>query len=494
MAREEFSTRCRDAPGEKGRAVFRFPRLKGPPWVVRGEKRSFSFARAGLEWGMDSERSGILRWLTSLFYPISVLGQCHVYKFSAKREAFGAGVFDGSAVSWKNPGMIPKPLQFKILKIGRGRASGAAPRAGVMSLKKHPWAGGEGVFEVETPTFMPVGTVGSVKSVSTRELKEIGAQVVLGNTYHLYLRPGHERMERLGGLQKFMNWNGPILTDSGGFQVFSLSGLNKITDQGVTFQSHLDGSRHHFTPVLSMEIQRALGSNIVMAFDQCPPFPAGRDFILKAMERTLNWARIGLDVELNPHQARFGIFQGGLDVELRKKSIQDLSMLPFDGFALGGFAIGEPMPLMHSVVEQVAPCMPEEKPRYLMGVGRPEDLIECVRSGIDMFDCVMPTRNARNGQLFTSLGRVNIKNARYQDDDRPLDPNCGCQTCTGYSRAYLRHLFVAGEMLSARLNTIHNLHFYLNLMRQMRVAILEDSFDSWADDFYSKFNSKQLTS
>ncbi len=349
-------------------------------------------------------------------------------------------------------------------------------------------------FEIETPTFMPVGTVGSVKSVSTRELREMGAQVILGNTYHLYLRPGHQRVERFGDLQKFMHWDGPILTDSGGFQVFSLAGLNKITDQGVTFQSHIDGSKHHFTPELSMEIQRALGSNIVMAFDQCPPFPATAEFVSTAMKRTLAWAKRGLEVPLKDHQARFGIFQGGLDLELRRKSISDLSGLPFDGFALGGFAIGEPMEMMHQLVRHVAPLMPAEKPRYLMGVGRPEDLVEAVRAGVDMFDCVMPTRNARNGQLFTSRGRINIKNARYMDDDSPLDPDCVCETCRDYTKAYLRHLFVAGEMLSARLNTIHNLHFYLNLMRQMREAIRADRFAEWAENFYSKFQVKQLPS
>jgi queuine tRNA-ribosyltransferase len=349
-------------------------------------------------------------------------------------------------------------------------------------------------FEIETPTFMPVGTVGSVKATSTTELRTMGAQIILGNTYHLYLRPGHQRVERLGELQKFMHWDGPMLTDSGGFQVFSLSGLNKITDKGVTFQSHLDGSKHHFTPELSMEIQKALGSNIVMAFDQCPPFPATPEFVQTAMRRTLDWAQKGLAVPLKDHQARFGIFQGGLDVGLRAQSIRELSDLPFDGFALGGFAIGEPMEMMHQVVRHVAPLMPNHKPRYLMGVGRPEDLVESVRAGIDMFDCVMPTRNARNGQLFTSLGRVNIKNAKFADDDSPLDPNCTCETCTNYSKAYLRHLFVAGEMLSARLNTIHNLHFYLELMRQMRAAILTGDFDEWAKHFYSQFQSKQLTS
>jgi len=411
--------------------------------------------------------------------------------------------------------MKPSPLKFDVVAQETDVQGVQRARAGKLMLRKHSYAlslGGKAMppggtaseqgrspissdyFEIETPTFMPVGTVGSVKAISTKELREMGAQIILGNTYHLYLRPGADRVERLGELQKFMHWDGPMLTDSGGFQVFSLSGLNKITDKGVTFQSHLDGSRHLFTPEHSMEIQRALGSNIVMAFDQCPPFPATPEFVKDAMRRTVDWAKRGLQVPLKDHQARFGIFQGGLDVELRKKSIADIGELPFDGFALGGFAIGEPMEMMHQVVRHVAPLMPQDKPRYLMGVGRPEDLVESVRSGIDMFDCVMPTRNARNGQLFTSLGRVNIKNARYADDDTPLDPNCSCETCRDYSKAYLRHLFVAGEMLSARLNTIHNLHFYLNLMRQMRRAILANDFDAWAKNFYSQFQAKQITS
>ncbi len=413
--------------------------------------------------------------------------------------------------------MSTSPLQFEVIREIADGSGVHRARAGMLKLKKHPYAralgarampsggrsaetkasrsaGDSDYFEIETPTFMPVGTVGSVKAVSTHELRAMGAQIILGNTYHLYLRPGHERVERLGELQKFMHWDGPMLTDSGGFQVFSLSGLNKITDHGVTFQSHIDGSRHLFTPELSMEIQRALGSNIVMAFDQCPPFPATPEFVKQAMQRTVDWAKRGLEVPLKSHQARFGIFQGGLDVDLRKQSISDLSGMPFDGFALGGFAIGEPMEMMHQVVRHIAPLMPREKPRYLMGVGRPEDLVESVRAGVDMFDCVMPTRNARNGQLFTSVGRVNIKNAKYMDDDSPLDPNCSCETCRDYSKAYLRHLFVAGEMLSARLNTIHNLHFYLDLMRQMRRAILEDSFEEWSKDFYSQFQGKELTS
>jgi queuine tRNA-ribosyltransferase len=402
---------------------------------------------------------------------------------------------------------MSKPLRFEIQKalVPVSELSGeqSRARAGKIFLKKHPYAlerTAQGVrfqnstdteFVIETPTFMPVGTQGTVKGLTPQDLYAMNAQIILGNTYHLYLRPGHERVEKLGDLQKFMNWDGPILTDSGGFQVFSLAGMNKINDEGVTFQSHIDGSKHHFNAEHSMKIQRALGSNIVMAFDQCPPFPATEKFIRDAMNRTFEWAKRGLQVEMKPHQARFGIFQGSLSVDLRKESIAQLSTLPFDGFALGGFAIGEPMEMMHQVVRHVAPLMPEQKPRYLMGVGRPEDLVEAVRAGIDIFDCVMPSRNARNGQLFTSQGRINIKNQRYADDDSPLDPNCNCETCKGYSKAYLRHLFHAGEYLSGRLNTIHNLHYYINLMKQMRKAILEERFDAWAKDFYSQFNGSE---
>jgi queuine tRNA-ribosyltransferase len=340
--------------------------------------------------------------------------------------------------------------------------------------------------EVLTPSFMPVGTVGSVKGVTPGELKQMQAQVILGNTYHLYLRPGHKRVERLGELHKFMGWDGPILTDSGGFQVFSLAGLNKIDDEGVTFQSHIDGSYHRFTPELSMEIQRALASDIVMAFDQCPPYPATPEQVQAAMRRTVAWAERGLKFPLKPHQARFGIVQGGLFEELRVQSAKDITSMPFDGFAIGGLSIGETPELMQKMAYFTAPLLPRNKPRYLMGVGRPEDLVEGVRSGIDIFDCVMPTRNARNGQLFTSQGKVNIKNAKYAEDPSPLDPECGCEACTQYSKAYLRHLFICGELLSARLNTIHNLTYYLGLMRQMRTAILENRFDDWVKAFYKK--------
>jgi queuine tRNA-ribosyltransferase len=286
---------------------------------------------------------------------------------------------------------------------------------------------------------MPVGTVGTVKGITPQDLRKMDAQIILGNTYHLYLRPGHQRVERLGELQSFMGWDGPILTDSGGFQVFSLAALNKIDDEGVTFQSHLDGSRHRFTPELSMEIQRALGSDIVMAFDQCPPYPATREQVEDAMRRTVRWAERGLKFELKPHQSRFGIIQGGLYEDLRVRSAKDIGALPFDGFAIGGLSIGETPDLMQKMAYFTAPHLPVNKPRYLMGVGRPEDLVEGVRAGIDMFDCVMPTRNARNGQLFTSQGKINIKNAKYADSLEPLDPECNCEACTNSSFGPFEH-------------------------------------------------------
>ncbi len=343
--------------------------------------------------------------------------------------------------------------------------------------------------KIKTPVFMPVGTLGTVKGVTPRELHEMGAQIILGNTYHLYLRPGHARVESFGELHRFMGWNKPILTDSGGFQVFSLAGLNKIDENGVTFQSHIDGSSHRFTPELSMEIQRSLGSDIVMAFDQCPPYPATPEQVQAAMRRTVKWAERGLEVKLKGHQLRFGIIQGGLYESLRLESAKDMTALPFDGFAIGGLSIGETPELMQEMARFTAPLLPQDKPRYLMGVGRPEDLVEGVRAGIDLFDCVMPTRNARNGQLFTSFGKVNIKNARYADSKEPLDPECPCETCTQFTRGYLRHLFVCRELLSARLNTLHNLTYYIRLMAQMRAAILEERFDDWVESFYRKRRS-----
>ena len=376
--------------------------------------------------------------------------------------------------------MLSSSLKFEVQAEFEGLDGVPRARAGKIQLK-----GSQGVsHEILTPVFMPVGTAGTVKGMTPQDLTTMNAQIILGNTYHLYLRPGHTRVERLGELHRFMGWKGPILTDSGGFQVFSLAGLNKIDDEGVTFQSHLDGSSHRFTPELSMEIQKALSSDIVMAFDQCPPYPATQDEVQAAMRRTLSWAERGLNVKLKDHQARFGIFQGGLYENLRVQSARELTALPFDGFAIGGLSIGETPELMQKMAYFSAPLLPRNKPRYLMGVGRPEDLVEGVRAGIDMFDCVMPTRNARNGQLFTSRGKVNIKNAQYAESLEPLDPECPCETCTHYSRAYLRHLFMSRELLSARLNTVHNLTYYLSLMNQMRKAILDGSFEDWVKTFY----------
>lgn len=345
---------------------------------------------------------------------------------------------------------------------------------------------------IDGPQFMPVGTQATVKALTPRDLKEAGAQMILGNTYHLYMRPGHKRIERLGGLHQFMNWDGPILTDSGGFQVFSLAGIRKVKEDGVEFQSHLDGSKHFFTPELSMEIQASLGSDVVMVFDECPPYTEDKKLVAESMERTLRWAQRCRDYKLKSHQKLFGIVQGGMFVDLRLECIERLNAMGFDGYALGGLSIGEPVEMMHKVVAAVAPYLPEDKPRYLMGVGRPEDLIEGVRHGIDIFDCVMPTRNARNGQLFTSRGKVNIKNLQYAEDATPLDVNCACYTCKNFTRAYLRHLFVAGEMLSAVLNTIHNISFYLALMRALRSGISENRFDEAAREFYSHSDTQPV--
>ncbi len=380
-------------------------------------------------------------------------------------------------------------LEFEVQHSLRDEAG--TPRARACRLRLPASAAtaaatGKTHHEILTPVFMPVGTAGTVKAISPGELTQMNAQIILGNTYHLYLRPGHDRVERLGELHKFMGWDGPILTDSGGFQVFSLAGLNKIDDEGVTFQSHIDGSSHRFTPELSMDIQRKLSSNIVMAFDQCPPYPATREQVQAAMRRTLAWAKRGLDFPLKPHQTRFGIIQGGLYEDLREQSAREISGLPYDGYAIGGLSIGETPELMQKMAYHTAPLLPQDRPRYLMGVGRPQDLVEGVRAGIDMFDCVMPTRNARNGQLFTSQGKINIRNARFADDNSPLDPECPCEACTKYSRAYLRHLYVCGEMLGARLNTLHNLTYYLRLMEKMRCAILENRFDEWVKTFYQK--------
>lgn len=346
----------------------------------------------------------------------------------------------------------------------------------------------------ETPAFMPVGTQGTVKTVSPEELEGVGAQILLANTYHLYLRPGHRVVERLGGLHRFMTWPGPILTDSGGFQVYSLSRLRNISEQGVTFQSHLDGSRHFIGPQEAMAIQESLGADIIMAFDECAPYPADHAYVSKSVRLTGLWASRCLERRPAGEQALFGIVQGGIYSDLREKSARDLVSMDFDGYALGGLSVGETQEERLRVIAQTVPWLPHDKPAYLMGVGTPEDLVEGVLGGIDMFDCVMPTRNARNGTLFTSCGKLTIKNARYAEDERPVDEGCGCYTCGRYSRAYLRHLFMAREMLAYRLNTIHNLYFYLELMRQLREAIKEGRTSDFQKAFYAdqKRNHKEV--
>ena len=335
---------------------------------------------------------------------------------------------------------------------------------------------------VETPAFMPVGTQGAVKAVSPPELRACGAQMILANTYHLDLRPGHELIRELGGLHRFMSWDGPILTDSGGFQVFSMTGLRTLDEDGVSFRSHLDGSLLRLTPESSMEIQAALGSDVAMVLDECPPLPATQDVVLAAVARTTRWARRSRDAYRGPGVA-FGIVQGGTDEALREQSAAELVALDFPGYAVGGVSVGEPPEAIAQVARFTAARLPETRPRYLMGVGRPEDLIAAVDGGIDLFDCVMPTRNARNGTLFTSEGKVNIKREQYKSDPRPLDPACSCETCAGYSRAYLRHLFVSNEILASRLNTIHNLAYYQGLMKAMREAIASHTFAAFKESF-----------
>jgi queuine tRNA-ribosyltransferase len=333
---------------------------------------------------------------------------------------------------------------------------------------------------VELPTFMPVGTQATVKSLTTEEVASTGARICLGNTYHLWLRPGAELIHKLGGLHSFMRWPHTILTDSGGFQVFSLAKLRDLDDDGVTFRSHLDGSKKRLTPEEAMRVQALLGSDIAMVLDVCPKGGAERRDIEDAMRRTTAWAARSLAAPKLGAQARFAIVQGGVHVDLRKRHIEELATLPADGFAHGGFSVGEPIERMHETLAEVAPLLPKDRPRYLMGVGTPADLIRGVGAGIDMFDCVLPTRNARNGQALTWGGRVNIKQARHREDDSPLDAKCDCATCTQYSRAYLSHLTRADEMLGPRLLTLHNLHFYSSLMKAARGAIDDGRYAAWA--------------
>lgn len=337
---------------------------------------------------------------------------------------------------------------------------------------------------VETPAFMPVGTLGTVKGMTPEEVKDTGAQICLGNTFHLMLRPGTSIIQQHGDLHDFMNWDKPILTDSGGFQVFSLGELRKITEEGVTFRSPINGEKILLTPEKSMQVQHELGSDIVMIFDECTPYPATQSEARKSMELSLRWAERSKQAHEGNGAALFGIVQGGMYEELRDISLQGLTDIGFDGYAIGGLSVGEPKEDMMRILEHTAPQMPEHKPRYLMGVGKPEDLVEAVRRGIDMFDCVMPTRNARNGHLFVSNGVVKIRNAVHRTDTSPLDEKCDCYTCQNYSRAYLHHLHRTNEILGARLNTIHNLRFYQQVMSDMRNALDEGTFDDYVTEFY----------
>ncbi|GMU92892.1 MAG: queuine tRNA-ribosyltransferase [Candidatus Hydrogenedentota bacterium] len=345
--------------------------------------------------------------------------------------------------------------------------------------------------DFETPAFMPVGTQGSVKAVSQEDLREIEAQIILGNAYHLYLRPGTEVLEQAGGLHGFMNWDRPILTDSGGFQVFSLGHLNKVTLEGVTFQSHIDGSRHFLTPEKAIDIQLSIGADIIMCFDECTSYPTTRDAAAESMRMTLDWAARckarWLERGGDARQALFGIVQGSTFEDLRRESAQRTVELDFPGYAIGGVSVGESKQEMLAVVEWTAPLLPMDKPRYLMGVGTPEDILDGIERGIDMFDCVMPTRNARNGALFTSRGRINIKNQQYRTDFGPLDPECDCVVCSRYSRAYLSHLYRAGEISALRLNTLHNLRFMLGLVAAARHAIQAGRFLEFKREFLQRY-------
>lgn len=341
---------------------------------------------------------------------------------------------------------------------------------------------------VDTPAFMPVGTLATVKTMSPEELTQMGSGIILSNTYHLFLRPGHDVVREAGGLHRFMNWDRAILTDSGGFQVFSLSDLREITEEGVSFRSHLNGEPLFLSPEKSMEIQNALGADIIMAFDECPPYPADREYVKNSMDRTYRWLqRCATAHRRKEEQALFGIIQGGMYQDLRQESARQITSVDLPGYAIGGLSVGEPKEMMYEALEWTTPLMPKEKPRYLMGVGSPDALVEGAVRGVDMFDCVLPTRIARNGTTMTSQGRVVVRNAKYARDFSPLDPECDCYTCRNYSRAYLRHLIKAEETFGLRLTTYHNLHFLLKLMEKMRQAIREDRLLDFKDRFFEKY-------
>ena len=368
--------------------------------------------------------------------------------------------------------VAPSPVRFELLH--------EDARTGARRGRLHTPHG-----VVETPAFMPVGTAGSVKAVAPDDLRTLGAQIILGNTYHLMLRPTEALVADLGGLHRFIAWERPLLTDSGGFQVYSLAQRRKITEEGATFQSHLDGSKHHLTPERSIEIQECLGADIIMAFDECPPADAGRDYLEASLARTTRWLARCARAWSRQRSSLFGIVQGGTHEDLRRRHAEEICAIDLPGYALGGFSVGETPAAMHAGVAYSAPLLPKHKPRYLMGVGTPLDLLTCAGLGVDMFDCVLPTRTARNGLLYTSQGRVVIKNARYQRDEGPLDPACGCYTCRTFSRAYLRHLFVAQELVAMRLNSLHNLHYFLQLMAGARAAIEQDRFADYAAAFHA---------
>lgn len=371
--------------------------------------------------------------------------------------------------------MSEQPIRYELIKTCK--QTGA--RLGIVHTP-------HGSFE--TPAFMPVGTQATVKTMAPEEIKEMGAGIILSNTYHLWLRPGHEIIKEAGGLHKFMNWDRAVLTDSGGFQVFSLSDMRKITEEGVHFRNHLNGSKMFLSPEKAMEIQNALGSDIMMAFDECPPFPATYEYMKASVERTSRWAERCLEAHERPQdQGLFGIVQGGEFEELRKQSARDLVSMDFPGYAIGGLSVGEPKPIMNRMLEYTTPLLPSHKPRYLMGVGSPDSLIDGAIRGIDMFDCVLPTRIARNGTCMTSQGRVVVKNAKYAKDFTPLDPECDCYTCKNYTKAYIRHLIKADETFGIRLTSTHNLHFLQNLMRQVRQAIREDRLGDFREEFFEQY-------
>ncbi|WP_276352796.1 tRNA guanosine(34) transglycosylase Tgt [Cohnella caldifontis] len=341
---------------------------------------------------------------------------------------------------------------------------------------------------IDTPVFMPVGTQATVKGMSPEELKDLGAQIILSNTYHLFVRPGHELIREAGGLHRFMNWDRPILTDSGGFQVFSLAENRKISEDGVEFRSHLNGDKLYLSPEVATAVQNALGSDILMAFDECPPYPADYEYVKRSTERTSRWAERCLKAHARPgDQALFGIVQGGMHADLRRMSVRDLTSLDFPGYSIGGLSVGEPKPLMYEMLEETVPLLPSDKPRYLMGVGSPDALVEGSIRGIDMFDCVLPTRIARNGTVMTSRGRLVVRHAKYANDFAPLDPECSCYACRNYSRAYIRHLIKADEMFGLRLTTVHNLHFLVELMRRIREAIRADRLRDFRDEFFESY-------